>query len=76
VQSAEEDIWASPNIIRVTKSRRIWAGHVWGDIRGTCRVLVDIPEEKRPFGRTRRRWKDNIKMGWGHILDMVQYRDR
>jgi len=41
-----------------------WAGHVarMGERRGVYRVLVWKPEGKRPLGRTRRRWEDNIKM--------------
>jgi len=44
--------------------RMRWAGHVarMGDGRGVCRVLVGKPEGKRPLGRPRRRWEDNIKM--------------
>jgi hypothetical protein len=56
---------SSPNIVRVIKSRRMkWAGHVarMGEGRGAYRVLVGRPEGKRPLGRPRRRWKDNIKM--------------
>jgi hypothetical protein len=34
--------------------------HAWG--RGVYRVLVGRPEDKRPLGRPRRRWEDNIKM--------------
>ena len=55
----------SPNIVRVRKSRRIrWAGHVArkGDGRGVYRVLVGKPEGKRPLGRPRHRWEDNVKM--------------
>jgi hypothetical protein len=58
------DLYSSPNITRVMKSRRMrWAGHVtrMGDKRGEYRVLVGRPEW-RPFGRLKRRWKDNIKM--------------
>ena len=54
----------SPNIIRVIKLRRMrWAGHVerMGKTRGVCRVLVGKHEGKRPLGRPRRRWEDNIK---------------
>ena len=54
-----------PNIVRVVKSRRMrWAGHVarMGEDRGVHRVLVGRPEGKRPLGRPRRRWEDNIKM--------------
>jgi hypothetical protein len=56
---------SSPNIVRVIKSRRIkWAGHVtrMGEGRGVYRVLVGRPDGKRPLGRPRRRWEDNIKM--------------
>jgi hypothetical protein len=56
---------SSPNIVRVTKSRRMrWAGHVarMGEGRGVYRVLVGRPEDKRPLGRPRRRWEDDIRM--------------
>jgi hypothetical protein len=56
---------SSPNIVRVIKSRRIrWAGHVarMGEQRGVYKVLVGRPEGKRPLGRPRRSWEDNIKM--------------
>jgi hypothetical protein len=59
------DLYSSPNIVRVIKSRRMrWAGHVarMGEEKGTYRVLVGKPEEKRPLGRPRRRWVDNIRM--------------
>ena len=59
------DLYCSPNIFRLIKSIRIiWAGHVarMGERRGVYRVLVGRPEGKRPLGRPRRRWKDNIKM--------------
>ena len=49
----------------MVKSRRMsWAGHVarMGKGRGVHRVLVGKPERKRPLGRPRRRWEDNIKM--------------
>jgi len=58
------NLYSSPNIVRVIKSRRIkWAGHVarMGERRGVFRVLVEKPEGKRPLGRPRRRWEDNIK---------------
>jgi hypothetical protein len=58
-------LYSSPNIVRVIKSRRMrWAGHVahMGKRRGVYRVLVGRPEGKRPLGRRRRRWEDNIKM--------------
>ena len=59
------DLYSSPNIVRVIKSRRMrWAGHVarMGEERGVNRVLVRKPEGKRPLGRPRRRWVDNITM--------------
>jgi hypothetical protein len=59
------DLYSSPNIVRVIKARRMrWAGHVarmW-EGRGVYRVLVGRPEGKRPLGRPRRRWEDNIKL--------------
>jgi hypothetical protein len=58
-------LYSSQNIFRVIKSRRMrWAGHVarMGEGRGVYRVLVGRPEDKRPLGRPRRRWEDNIKM--------------
>ena len=57
-------MYSLPNIVRVVKSRRIrWAGHVarMGEGRGVHRFLVGKPEGKRPLGRPRRRWEDNIK---------------
>jgi hypothetical protein len=55
----------SPNIIRVIKSKGMrWAEHVacMGERRGVYRVLVGRPQGKRPLGRPRRKWEDNIKM--------------
>jgi len=58
-----------------------WAGHVarWGERRGVYRVLVGRPEGKRPLGRPRRRWEDNIKMDIHEVrcgdmdwIDLVQ----
>ena len=59
------DLYCSPNIVRVIKSRRMrWAGHVarMEEGRVVRKVLVEKPEGKRPLGRPRRRWEDNIKM--------------
>jgi hypothetical protein len=59
------DLYCSPNIFRVIKSRRLrWAGNVerMGERRGVYRFLVRKREGSRPLGRPRRRWKDNIKI--------------
>ena len=59
------DPYVSPNIFLVIKSIRMrWAVHVarMGEGRGLCRVLVGIQEGKRPLGKPRCRWEDNIKM--------------
>jgi len=58
------DLFSSPNILRVIKSRRMrWAGHVarMGEERGVYRLFVGKPEGKRLLGRPRRRWVDNIR---------------
>jgi hypothetical protein len=80
------DLYSSPNIVRVIKSRRMrWAEHVarMDERRGAYRVLVGRPEGRRPLRRPRRRWEDNIKMdlqevGWGGMdwIDMAQDRER
>jgi len=59
------DLYSSPNIVWVIKSRTMsWAGHVarMGEERGVYRVLMGKSEGKRPLGRPRRSWVDNIKM--------------
>jgi hypothetical protein len=59
------NLYSSPSKIRIIKSRRLrWAGHVarMGEKRNVYRLLVGKPEGKRPLGRLRRRWMDNIKM--------------
>jgi hypothetical protein len=59
------DLYSLQNIVRVIKSRRMrWARHVarMGEGKGVYRVLVGRPEGKRPLGRPRHRWEDNIKM--------------
>jgi hypothetical protein len=69
------DLYSSPKIVRVIKSRRmIWAGHVarMGEVRGVYRVLVGKPEGRRPLAKPRRRWVNNIRMalqevGCGHV---------
>jgi hypothetical protein len=79
------NLYSSPSIIRIIKSRRMrWMGHVarMGEKRHAYRLLVGKPEGKRPLGRPRRRWVDNIKMdlleiGWGGVdwIGLAQDRD-
>ena len=78
-------LYSLPNIVRVIKSRKMrWAGNVarMGEGRGVHRVLVGKPAGKRPLGRPRRRWEDNIKMnlrevgGAGDWKELAQDRDR
>ena len=79
------DLYTSPNIVRVIKPRRMrWAGHVarMGEERGVYRVLVGKPEGKRPLGRPRRRWVDNIRIdlqevvcGYMDLIGLAQDRD-
>ena len=80
------DLYSSPNIVWVIKSGGMrWAGRVacMSEERGVYRFLVGKPEVKRPLGRTRRRWVDNIKMdlqgvGCGYMdwIGLAQDRDR
>ena len=79
------DLYCSPNIVRVIQSGRLRAaGHVarMGERRGVYRVLVGKTEGKRPLGRPRHRWDDNIKMdiqevGCGGMdwIELAQDRD-
>ncbi|KAJ4430976.1 hypothetical protein ANN_19569 [Periplaneta americana] len=79
-------LYSSPDIIRNIKSRRLrWAGHVarMGESRNAYRVLGGRPEGKRPLGRARRRWEDNIKMDLREVeyvgrdwINLAQDRDR
>jgi len=70
------DLYSLPNIVRVVKSRIMrWAGHMARQ--------VGKPEGKRPLGRPRRRWEDNIKMdlqevggSCGDWMELAQDRDR
>jgi hypothetical protein len=70
------DLYSSPSIIRIIKSRRMrWAGNVarMGEKRNVYRLLVGKPEGKNPLGRPRRRWMDNIKMNLLEMgLDVVE----
>jgi hypothetical protein len=80
------NLYSSPSIIRIIKSRRMrWEGHVacTRAKRNVYRILVGKPEGKRPLGRPRRRWEDNIKIdlrviGWGSTdwIDLAQDRDQ
>jgi len=80
------DLYSSPNNVRVIKSRRMrWAGHVarMGTERGMYWVLAGKPEGRSPLGRPRRRWVDNTRMdlqevGCGYMdwIGLVQDRDR
>jgi len=74
------DLYSLPNIVRVVKSRRMrWVGRG----RGVYRVLVGKPEGRRPLGRPRCRWEDNIEMDLqgvggdcGDRMELSQDRDR
>jgi len=80
------DLYCSPNIVRVMKSRIIrWAGYVarTGERRGILGSWMGKPERKRPLGRPRRRWEDNIKIDLQEVgcrlmdwIQLDQYRDR
>ena len=79
-------MYSLSNIVRVVKSRRMrWAGHLalMGEGGGVHRVLVGKPEGKRPLGRPKHRWEDNIKMalqevggGCGDWMELAQDRKR
>jgi hypothetical protein len=77
-------LYSSPSVIRVIKSRRMrWAGHVaqMGERRNAYKILVGKPEGRRPLGRPRRKWLDNIKMdlreiGWDNLDWINLTRDR
>jgi hypothetical protein len=80
------NLYFSPNIVRVTKSRRMkLAGHVvrMGEGRGVYRVLVGKPEGRRPLERPRHRWEDNIRMDLREVgcvcvdwMELAQDRNR
>jgi len=58
------DLYSSPNIVQVIKSRKRWPGHVarMAESSGVYRGLVGKPVGKRTLGRQRRRWEENIKI--------------
>jgi hypothetical protein len=81
-------LYSSPSIFRVIKARRMgWVGHVarMGEVNGAYNIFVGRPEGRRPLGRPRYRWEDNIKIdlteiGFGDVdwihwaLDMDRWR--
>jgi hypothetical protein len=79
-------LYSSPSIVRVIKARRLrWAGNVarMGEVRDAYSILVGRPKGRRPLGRPRRRWEDNIKtdfreIGFGDVdwIRWVQDRER
>ena len=78
-------LYRSPNITNVIKSRRLrWAGHVarMEEGRSAFKIVTDKPAGKRPLGRPRRRWEDNIRMdivemgiNAGNWVDLAQDRN-
>jgi len=80
------DLYCSPNIVRVIKWRRMrWAGHVarMGEEKVFTGFLVGKPEGKRPLGRPTRRWVDNARMdlqevgcGFMDWIELAQDRDK
>jgi hypothetical protein len=79
-------LYSSPSVVRMINARRMrWAGHVecMGEVRGAHNILVGKPEGRRPLGRPRHRWEDNIKIDLGEIgfgnvdwIHLTQDRDR
>jgi hypothetical protein len=78
------NLYRLPNAIRIIKLRMRWAGHVarMGTKRNVYRILMGNTEGKRPLGRPRHRWVNNIKMdltiGWGGMdwTNLAQDRDQ
>ena len=80
------DLYSSPNIVQVIKSRRMkWAGNAACVLKreGVYGGIVGKPVGKRPLGRPRHRWEDNIKTDLQEVgrrgidwIDLAQDRDR
>jgi hypothetical protein len=79
------DLYSSPSTTRIIKLKTRWAGHVAriGEERNANRLLLGNPEGRRPLGRPRRRWMNNIKkdlgeVGWGDVnwIGLAQDRNR
>jgi len=79
------DLYSSPNTVRVIKTKRDWGRGAFGayEKREVYRILMGKPEGKRPLGRPRRRWEDNIKMDLLEVgcegvdwIELAQDRDR
>ena len=67
-------MYRSPNIVRVIKSRRLrWEGHVarTEEGRSAFKILTGKPTGRRPLGRPRRRWEDNIRMDLEEIMRVI-----
>jgi hypothetical protein len=79
------NIYTSNIITHIKSRRRGWAGHVasMGEERNVYKVLMGKQEGKRPLGRLKRRWEDEIRMdlretGWGSVdwIQVAQDKDR
>jgi hypothetical protein len=79
VECVSNYLYYLSNIVLVVKSRRMrWAGHVarMGEERGVHSVSVGKPEGKRPLGRPRRKWEDNIKMDFQKVGGLGGWMER
>ena len=68
-------MYRSPNIARVIKSRKLrWAGHVerMGEGKSAFKILTGKPTGKRPLGRPRRRWEDNIRIYLEYVWNQLK----